>query len=105
MKADPSNPASSKVTMVLNGASYTIDTSRWFSKEDPFIQMWEYLTPTAGFPYFQLRVRTQDGMLYIFKGYANITDDDNPWTAGRRAANGFQMEDGSEQRVRRLQPT
>ncbi len=79
MKADPSNPAGSKLTMVLNGSSYTIDTSRWFSKEDPFIQMWEYLTPTAGFPYYQLRVRTQDGMLYIFKGYANITDDDNPW--------------------------
>ncbi|HRI57114.1 MAG TPA: hypothetical protein PK170_08470, partial [Anaerolineae bacterium] len=79
MKADPSNPASSKLTMVLNGASYTIDTSRWFSKEDPFIQMWEYLTPTVDFPYYQLKVRTQDGMLYIFKGYANITDDDNPW--------------------------
>ncbi len=78
MKADPSNPAGSKLTMVLNGSSYTIDTSRWFSKEDPFIQMWEYLTPTAGFPYYQLRVRTQDGMLYIFKGYANISDDDNP---------------------------
>jgi RHS repeat-associated protein len=79
MKADPSNPAGSTATMVLNGASYTIDTSRWFSKEDPFIQMWEYLTPTAGFPYYQLKVRTQDGMLYTFKGYANISDDDNPW--------------------------
>ncbi len=79
MKADPSNPAGSTATMALNGSSYTIDTNYWFVKEDPFIQLWEYKEPSSSFPYYQLKVRSSDGITYTFKGYANISDDDNPW--------------------------
>jgi uncharacterized repeat protein (TIGR01451 family) len=87
-KADPINPESSALNIVLNGATYTINTSNpWFVKENPFIQTWEYVTPcvtgingacpswlgTNNFPYYRLRIRTSDGMRYTFQGMAWVS--------------------------------
>ena len=84
-KADPEHPESSALTVVLNGATYTINTSNpWFFKENPFIQAWEYATPcingvngtcpawlgSTNFPYYRLRIRTSDGTRYTFQGIA-----------------------------------
>jgi uncharacterized repeat protein (TIGR01451 family) len=95
-KADPVNPESSALTIVLNGATYTINTSNpWFVKENPFIQTWEYVTPcvtgingacpawlgTTNFPYYRLRIRTSDGMRYTFQGMAWVSSA-APITAG-----------------------
>ncbi len=52
-KADPIHPAGSKLTLVLNGATYTVSTMPFFVREDPHIQIWEYKQPSASFPYYQ----------------------------------------------------
>ena len=84
-KADPEHPESSALNVVLNGATYTLNTSNpWFVKEDPFVQTWEYVTPCMNgscpgwlglsyFPYYRLRLRTADGTRYTFQGIAMVS--------------------------------
>lgn len=73
-KADSEHPESSALNVVLNGASYTLNTSNpWFVKENPFVQAWAYMTPTSSAPYYELWLRTSDGVKYTFRGYANVS--------------------------------
>ncbi len=72
-KANPVNPATSLFTAVLNGTTYTLNTGPWAVKENPFVQTWAYTTPTTIKPYYELWLRTSDGVKYTFRGYANVS--------------------------------
>ncbi len=69
---DPSEPG--PVTLVLNGATYTIDTSTWVVKEDPFLRVEQFYESGD---YVGVKVRTKDGTLYHFQGWRSVNGTDS----------------------------
>jgi len=66
---NPSNPGGQPITLVLNGATYTIDTTTWVVKEDPFLRVSAYYENSD---YVGLQVKTRDGTLYHFQGWRRV---------------------------------